>query len=361
MVRRKHIGVHYGAITGGGAPRIVRDQIRYLLDAGHKVTFLTRLGTDTSELAHQNFNVVVLEEPDCAQRTGFVQRSIELRRRIKALDLDILISHSVRHGTRYGVVALLLRMRQIIVDHAYPPTTLSLLTCAQRFSLRWVLRNTRFLCVSKGAANSFSENIGRPVGYAYNYAPDESIAASYRGMKRNKTVIALGRFNQEKQFDKLIDAFERISHLHPTWRLHLYGSGPDKEKLMRQARGSACPDHIKIFGWSDNPLQIMGEAGIVAQTSRYEGFGLTLIEAMAVGSPVVTFNCPYGPSEFIANRENGILVKDQAVEAFSEALDELICDADLRHRLGNAATDVTKVFSKEAHVSAWLREIEDLS
>lgn len=361
MVQPKHIGVHYSAITGGGAPRIVRDQVDYLLEAGHRVTFLTRHTTDTSDLSHENLRVVVLEPPEAMQRSGFVRRSIKARRELRALKLDNLISHSVRHGARYGFLALSLPMRHIIVDHAHPPTTFPLLTYAQRFTCRWLLRRTRFLCVSKGAASSFAALIGRPVGHVYNYSPDERTAARFRGLNRKHTVVALGRFNKEKQFDKLIVAFERITHAHPTWRLHLYGSGPDKEKLMRQARNSVCPDRIEILGWSDDSLQIMAEAGIVAQTSRYEGFGIALIEAMAVGSPVVTFNCPFGPSEFIRNRENGILVKDQSVEDFSEALKELICDENLRHRLGNAATGVTKQFSKEAHVSNWLREIEDLS
>ena len=360
MGRIKHIGVHYGSLEGGGAPRIVRDQIIYLLEVGYRVTFLTDHGADVSGLSHERLCIVHVERPEAKTRRGFLRRSMNVRRRLRALNLDVLISHSVRHGTRYGLLSIMLPMQKIIVDHAHPPTTLSLLSTLQRFTLKWALGGTRILCVSKGAAQSLSDLLGRPVGYVYNYAPDDVVAAQFRDLPRTQTVVALGRFAAEKQFDLLIDAFERVSQAHVGWRLHLYGAGVEEERLRRRAKESACAGRIEIFGWADDPLLKLGTAGIFAQTSRYEGFGLALVEAMAVGAPVVSVDCPFGPSEIIRDGQNGILVHKCSAEDIAAALSQLMSSPETRQRLGRAAIDVTDRFSKSAHIAAWCREIERL-
>lgn len=360
MGRNKHIGVHYSAIEGGGAPNIVHDQIIYLLDAGYWVTFLTDDSTDVSKLSHEHLRIARVERSDDKTRRGFLSRSLNVRRRLRAMSLDVLISHSVRHGTRYGLLTVLLPMRQIIVEHAHPPTTLFLLSALQRFTLKWMQRRTRLLCVSKGAAKALSDLLERPVGYIYNYSPDDIIASQFRVLPRSQTVVALGRFAVEKQFDLLIDAFVHVSPAYPDWRLHLYGAGPEEEMLRQRAKDSVCADRIDIFGWADDPLFKLGTAGIFAQTSRYEGFGLALVEAMAVGTPVVSFDCPFGPSEIIRNDQTGILVRERTAEAFAAALDQLMRSRELRERLGRAAIEVTGRFSKSAHIAAWCREIESL-
>lgn len=361
MGRIKHIGVHYGAVAGGGAPRIVRDQIDYLLAADYRVTFITDHGTDVTGLSHEHLRIARIEQPDAKSRGGFLQRSLQVRRKLRAMNLDVLISHSVRHGIRYGLLTLMLPMRQIIVEHAHPPTTLSLLSAGQRLTLKWLLGHARILCVSRKSAQALSDLLRRPVGHVYNYAPDDVLATQFRVLTRAQTVVAMGRFAAEKQFDLLIDAFERVSQAHPTWRLHLYGAGTEEKMLRQRAKRSASADRIDIFGWTDDALHKLGTAGIVAQTSRYEGFGMALVEAMAVGAPVVSFDCPFGPSEIIRDGQNGILVKVRTTEAFAAALDQLMARPELRRRLGEAATDVTDRFSKAAHISAWCHEIERLS
>ncbi len=360
MDERAHIGVHYGSVMGGGAPHIVRDQIGYLLDAGYRVTFITNHNTDVSGLNQKDLGIARLEQSFPKKRQGFLRRSLSLRRELLALELDVLISHSVRHGTRFGLLTLMSPVHQIIVDHAHPPTTLSLISKEQRMTLKWLLGGTRLLCVSKGAAQAMSELLGRQVGHVYNYAPDEYLAAKYRNLPRARTVVALGRFEKEKQFDVLIDAFENISDDHPDWSLHLYGAGSQRDLLNQKVRESTCANRIRLLGWDDNPLAIMGEAGIVAQTSRYEGFGLTMIEAMSVGAPVISLDCPFGPSEIIHNGQNGVLVPPQSKEAFSRALADLIARPDLRQRIGLSATKVTGRFSKSAHIAAWCREIDGM-
>lgn len=358
MGRIKHIGVHYSAVAGGGAPYIVREQIGYLLEAGYRVTFLTEHNAEMTGLSHERLRISCIERPEI--RGSFLRRSLHVRSRLNALNLDVLISHSVRHGTRYGLLTLLLPMRKIIVDHAHPPTTLSLLSPVQRLTLKWMLGRTRILCVSKGAAQALSDLLGRPVGHVYNYAPDDSVAAQFRALPRAQTVVALGRFAAEKQFDLLIDAFELVSQTHPEWRLQIYGAGAEAEMLRQRAKDSTCAHRIDIFGWAADPLHKLGTAGVFAQTSRYEGFGLALVEAMAVGAPVVSFDCPFGPSEIIRHGQDGILVKERSAEAFAAALDQLLTTPELRQRLGGAAIEVTGRFSKAEHIAAWSREIESL-
>lgn len=358
MTTPRHIGVYYHVLDGGGGPRIVRAQIGYLLEAGYQVTFLTTQNLTSVDISHPRFKAVQLEPKYPKVQGGFIYRSLRLRKRLRSLRLDVLIAHSVRHGARLGALGFGLPFRLIIVDHAHPPTTLSLLSWRQRESLRLILRKARFICVSKGAARALESWLGRPVGYVYNYASDPADVQACQHQPRGQTVVGLGRFAAEKQFDLLISAFSRVAATHPSWSLHLYGAGQDEAQLRQQAQASKAAEQIEIHGWVDNPLRILSEAGIVAQTSRYEGFGLAVAEAMAAGAPVISFDCPFGPGEIIRDGTDGLLVENQSVPAFAVALDKLMSSTDLRQAIGDAARVGITRFSMQAHIEAWLEEIE---
>lgn len=357
----RHIGVYYHKLDGGGAPRIVRAQINYLLEAGYKVTFISSQDINYVDILHDSFTALQLEERPSDEQSAFVSRSLRLRKRLKALGLDVLIAHSVRHGSRLGVIGYGLPFKLIIVDHAHPPTTISQLSWLQREGLRQILRNARFICVSKGAADSFENWLGRPVGYIYNYVPDPADTLAFQDKNRDNTVVALGRFAAEKQLDLLISAFSDVAAEHPSWSLHLYGAGENEVQLCQQARISKATEQIQIHGWVDNPMRILSEAGIVAQTSRYEGFGMALVEAMGVGAPVISFDCPFGPGEIIHDGVDGLLVENQSVPAFTVALDKLMSSFELRQAMGDAAKASITRFSLQTHIDTWIEEIERVS
>ncbi|MEE1928936.1 glycosyltransferase family 4 protein [Streptomyces sp. TRM 70351] len=154
-----------------------------------------------------------------------------------------------------------------------------------------------------------------------------------------KWVIAAGRLAPAKRFDLLLRAFAQVVAERPDWRLRIYGAGPQRERLR------ACIDHLELY----NHAFLMGPAhpiesewlkgSLAASSSSLESFGMTIVEAMRCGLPVVATRCPHGPAEIIRDGEDGRLVAVNDPDALAAGLLGLISDEDLRRRMGRAAIE----------------------
>lgn len=115
---------------------------------------------------------------------------------------------------------------------------------------------------------------------------------------KNKKIIAMGRLNNQKGFDLLIEAWSKLESDFKDWEVNIFGDGALKEQLQKQIDNKNLK---KIFlrGYSKDVAKDMADASIFVLTSRYEGFGLVLLEAQALGLPCVSFDCKEGPSEII--------------------------------------------------------------
>ncbi|MEU0394116.1 glycosyltransferase [Streptomyces sp. NPDC006208] len=154
-------------------------------------------------------------------------------------------------------------------------------------------------------------------------------------------VVAAGRLTKVKRYDVLIEAFSKVVAARPDWRLRIYGSGDatgnEKNALRGLIEERGLHNHVFLMGTA-NPLEpewVKGSIGVV--TSNLESFGMTIVEAMRCGLPVVSTDCPHGPGEIIDDGADGRLVPVGDVDGFADALLALIDDDDLRRRTGQAA------------------------
>ncbi|MEU9470921.1 glycosyltransferase family 4 protein [Streptomyces avermitilis] len=152
-----------------------------------------------------------------------------------------------------------------------------------------------------------------------------------------KWVVAAGRLAPVKRYDLLIKAFERVRAQRPDWRLRIYGGGKQKDMLRALIDELGLYNHVYLMGPA-NPIEPEWAKGsIAAVTSSLESFGMTIVEAMRCGLPVVSTDCPHGPGEIIDNGVDGRLVEVGNVEAIAEGLLELINNDGLRQRMSAAA------------------------
>ncbi|MBT2443992.1 glycosyltransferase [Streptomyces sp. ISL-36] len=162
-----------------------------------------------------------------------------------------------------------------------------------------------------------------------------------------KTVVAAGRLTRVKRYDVLIDAFAEVVAVRPDWRLRIYGTGDAvddmRPALVRRIEERGLEENVFLMGWA-NPMEPEWVKGsIAAVTSLRESFGMTIVEAMRCGLPVVSTDC-HGPREIIEDGVDGRLVPVDDVSAVARALLELIEDDELRAKTARAALMASERF-----------------
>jgi GalNAc-alpha-(1->4)-GalNAc-alpha-(1->3)-diNAcBac-PP-undecaprenol alpha-1,4-N-acetyl-D-galactosaminyltransferase len=159
-------------------------------------------------------------------------------------------------------------------------------------------------------------------------------------------ILAAGRLHPQKGFDFLIRAYAYIAHCINA-DLIILGKGNEQNNLETLAQELGVADKVHLLGFKPNLWSYMKSAECFVLSSRYEGFGNVIIEAMAANCPVVAFDCKYGPSELIDNMNNGVLVPSGDTLALAKAIEKVVNDKELSLGLVEAAAIKVQEFNQE--------------
>lgn len=175
----------------------------------------------------------------------------------------------------------------------------------------------------------------------------------------NKQVITVGRYAYEKGFEKLIESWEKVHKKQPEWILKIYGIDIIKNLTPiiqdKDLQGSIIP-----MDSTPQIYQAYQDSSIYVCSSRFEGFGMTLIEAMSCGVPCISFDCPHGPRNIITDGKNGYLVEPENVEALAERICHLIEHEELRKEMGKAARKRAEDFQEDKIMQKWVDLFENI-
>jgi glycosyltransferase involved in cell wall biosynthesis len=169
----------------------------------------------------------------------------------------------------------------------------------------------------------------------------------------NKRVIAVGRYVYQKGFDLLLQAWVKIEKLHPDWELAIYGMGDRTpyEQIVDEFHIDRNRCHLN--GPTDDIKQEYINSSLFVFSSRFEGFGMVLIEAMACGLPVISFDCPCGPKDIVRHQEDGILVPSGDITLLANAMNQLMSDDILRHDMSSKAVLNVRRFQLDVITQKW--------
>ncbi len=179
-----------------------------------------------------------------------------------------------------------------------------------------------------------------------------------------KHVVAVGRLDHQKGFDRMLNVWAELLQTHPDlsdWTLDIYGQGEWHDNLLQQAERLGIASSVVLHAPTKDIEKVYTSSAFLLMTSRYEGFPMVMIEAMACGLPVISYNFKTGPRDIIHPGENGYFVTDGDSSALVAAMANLMNDLPLRQRLGKNALRVRDTFSEASVMDKWTRLFEDLA
>lgn len=168
-----------------------------------------------------------------------------------------------------------------------------------------------------------------------------------------KRVISAGRYMSEKGFDRLLNAWSLVKNDFRDWQLYIFGNG-DRTPYQKIANQLQLEESVHLMQATEDIAEEFSKSSIYIMTSRYEGFGLVLAEAMSCGLPCISFDCPYGPREIICDGEDGLLAEDGNIEKLVQKLKQLMSDQELRNNMGTKAIHNISRFKPEAILAQWI-------
>lgn len=291
--------------------------------------------------------------PETRRRNFSLLTDLHLVRFLRSLDCDVLVTTrpwltiAATRFARRGVVL-------VGQEHLHLK--------ARRPLLRRVMRHTYgrldvLVTLTERDANDYRDllrGLATRVECIPNAAPSGRPQAA---PQLSRTVVAAGRLVPRKGFDRLISAFARVAD-HEGWRLKIYGSGPERRFLRECVARCGLGEAADIVRYTPDLDRELADAAIFVLSSRQEGFPMVLLEAMAAGLAVVSFDCPNGPADLITHGVDGLLVPEGDVDALGSALLELVNDPKRRARLGAAARRTAESYGQPAITQRWVELLE---
>lgn len=378
------------SLGGGGAERVVSNMASYWADKGWEITILTLFHGRRPlryelhpQVTHRDLSSSTLlnnPRPDTQSLLALRDLFEDLTPSERAVFLrDITLIVALRHAlintnphlvisfidiTNISVLLALHRLKlPVVVSERCDPRQVS--TGSEgwdRLRHRLYPHASYMVILDEQSSSFFSDEVRRRCRVIPNAAPTPQRAAPRENGAAHKTekiLLAMGRLDYEKGFDLLLHAFSGVARRRPEWSLHIWGEGPLRATLKALAHDLGLSERVKFPGFTRRPEHVMRGADLFVLTSRFEGFPNVLLESMACGLPVVSFDCPTGPSQIVRHGVDGLLVPPADVEALSYSLDRLMGDAAERQRLASRAPEVTERFSMQRVMGMWESLVRD--
>lgn len=349
----------------GGAERVAAYLANAWVECGYAVTLVVTFSGRGECFYSLSERIELIYLADHAGRVGrslpaYWARFRVLRRLIRQHNPDLVLSFL----TNVNVAALLaargLGYPVIVCERSYPP----LLPVGRL--LNWLRHETypfaaRVVMLTSEGLDWLRDCIPlargivipNPVPFSLPVAepclpPESAVRAAQR------LLLAVGRMDEGKQFDLLLEAFNRLSVQHPQWDLVILGEGPERLRLESQIERLTLAGRVHLPGRAGNVGDWYSRADLYVMSSRFEGFPNTLAEAMAHGCPAVSYDCDTGPRDLIRHEQDGLLITPVGdVSALTHALDRLMSDDRLRHQMATRAVEVRERYSMQNVLALW--------
>ena len=358
-----------------GTERIMTAKINYLAKIGYDIMVVT-YEQGEHPIVFDIDKKVIVKDIDCRFFTlmqhKYPQRTFEylkMRKAFKArlkecvndFNPDILITTSYSLKVMDIIYKARGRAKCILESHVHLLSELkggntknhiikNIYSLYDKFTLRYAKRFDKIVTLTKADAETW-QRYTKPCVVIPNFI--ENVNCRQRRHETFRRIISVGRLNQQKGYDLLIQGCRNVLPQYPDWRLDIFGEGTDYAKLSDMINKYNLGKQIHIMQPTKHIFDEYAKSDFYVMSSRHEGFGLVLIEAMSCGLPCVSFDCPHGPADIIDNGKNGILVENGNTDKLATAMELLINDEEKRTTMGQQAQEIVQKYSPDSIMKMW--------
>jgi glycosyltransferase involved in cell wall biosynthesis len=344
-------------MKAGGAERVISQLANNFNRAGIECTIVT---LDNEEIFYQLDNPVKVHAIGRKSINAYVDKFLkykELRQYVNLNNLEIVLALPEDIGI-YVIPALFGTNIPVVVSERNNPWVMPWKKSSRFMRKLFYPFASGFIFQTEQAASFFSSNIRKRGVILPNPLDLERIPERWKG-ERSKEIVGAGRLDKQKNFHLLIKAFAVFYKNHQDYILKIYGDGILKEELINYA-DSLLPKNAYFFsGRTTELLEKIKSASMFVLSSDYEGMPNVVIEAMAMGMPVISTDCPSGGSaELIDNGMNGLIVPVNDVNALIEAMCKVVDSEELANKLGVNALAIKEKLNANIVADQWRKYLE---
>jgi len=342
----------------GGAEKVTALMANHWAEK-HEVTLLssTPINEDFFELKQQVnrkvFGLNMSTKYTFIKLKVYISGVFRLRKMIKKIEPDIIISHIDMSNILMLLAIRGLNIPIIVEDHNNPE--MKPLSQPWKFlkSVTYAYADKIILLIP-ALLSYYEKKFHNKITYIANPLNISTEINDIAEVKLVKpTFIAVGSLTKQKGLNYLLDAFALVQKEKPDWNLTILGEGVLRKELVEYATSLKILDKVHLPGRVSNPYAILKDADIYVMSSRFEGFPVALCEAMGVGLPCISFDCPTGPSDIINHGSNGLLVEYLNSEALAKAMILLSNNQPMRETLAKEASKINDTLHIDKIMSQW--------
>lgn len=362
----RKIVFHLNCLEQGGAERVVTTLANHFAGDGYEVLIATEWTAENEFAIDERIRRVHVgltqKQEALSGRRQFFCRIRNLRAFLKKEKPDILVAFAQKANYRALMATVCMKLPVIVSVRTNP--YLHYVTKRDKFLIPLLYpRAAGNVFQTEGAKNFFASKIQKKSRIILNPINDKYIGRP-KPAKRRNVVVQSGRLVDFKNQLMLIDAFVKVHEKHPDYKLEIYGGDSKdgtKELLEQSIAKNHAEEWVLLMGASDELEKRLEDASLFAFSSDWEGLPNALMEAMALGLPIVATDCPCGgPATLIRDGENGLLVPIKDADAMAAGILRLIEDRELAERLGDNARKIGEEANTEAICRQWKAYIEEL-